>query len=93
MNTKEKKYLSNLINKYDKSNSNSPFYSLVGEPFLREDLIAGIETLLRGRITMSEITKKFELEFAILTPCSVSGRIWHLMVSTKSCCRKIIIVS
>jgi len=64
MNTVEKKYLSNLINKYDKSNQNSSFYSLVGEPFLKEDLIAGIETLLKGRITMSEITKNFELKFA-----------------------------
>ena len=64
MNFKEKKYLSKLINKYDKSNQNLPFYSLVGEPFAKEDLIAGIETLLRGRITMSEITKNFEIQFA-----------------------------
>ncbi len=64
MNIKEKKYLTKLINKYDKSNQDAPLYSLVGEPFLKEDLIAGIETLLRGRITMSDITKDFELKFA-----------------------------
>ena len=39
------------------------FYSLVGEPFINEDIIAGIETLLSGRITMSKITKDFELKF------------------------------
>ena len=60
MNTREKKYISKLIDRYDKSNKNLPFYSLVGEPFVKEDLIAGIETLIRGKITMAEITKKFE---------------------------------
>ena len=79
MKTIEKKYLSNLIKRYDKSNSNSPFYSLVGEPFLKEDLLAGIETLLKGRITMSEVTKKFELEFA-----SYIGSKHALMVNSGS---------
>ena len=64
MNTREKKYISKLIDRYDKSNKNLPFYSLVGEPFVKEDLIAGIETLIRGKITMAEITKKFETQFA-----------------------------
>jgi len=63
MNKKEYKFLNNLIEKYDKS-KDKKFYSLVGEPFTNEDVIAGIETLLSGRITMSSITKKFEKNFA-----------------------------
>jgi len=63
MNKKDFSYLNKLIKKY-KNSKNRNFYSLVGEPFLNEDLIAGIETLLKGRITMSSITKKFEIEFA-----------------------------
>ena len=63
MNRKEYKFLNNLIKKYNKS-KDKKFYSLVGEPFTNEDIIAGIETLLSGRITMSSITKRFEENFA-----------------------------
>jgi CDP-6-deoxy-D-xylo-4-hexulose-3-dehydrase len=58
------KYLSNLINIFKKKESNQPFYSLTGKPFENEDLVAGIETILSGRITMSEITKRFEYKFS-----------------------------
>ena len=96
MNFKEKKYLSKLINKYDKSNQNLPFYSLVGEPFAKEDLIAGIETLLRGRITMSEITKNFEIQFAkyigsknaLMVNSGSSANLLALFSSTNPKCKK-----
>ena len=63
MNKKEYIFLKKLINKYNKS-KDKQFYSLVGEPFINEDIIAGIETLLSGKITMSSITKKFEFSFS-----------------------------
>ena len=60
---KETNFLIKLINKYNKS-KDKKFYSLVGEPFSNEDIIAGVKTLLTRKITMSSITKKFENEFA-----------------------------
>ena len=63
MNRNETKILIQLLKKYNTSKDKT-FYSLVGEPFIKEDMIAGIETLLSGRITMSKITKKFEQKFA-----------------------------
>jgi len=63
MNRNETKILIQLLKKYNTSKDNT-FYSLVGEPFIKEDMIAGIETLLSGKITMSKITKKFEQKFA-----------------------------
>ena len=63
MNKNETKILIRLLKKYNTS-KDKIFYSLVGEPFVKEDIIAGIETLLSGRITMSKITKKFEQRFA-----------------------------
>ena len=64
-NTSEKKYLEKLIIKYSQKNKSfKKKYSLVADPFTSKDMISGIETLLKGRITMSEITKKFEREFA-----------------------------
>ncbi len=63
MNKNETKILIKLLEKYNTS-KDKIFYSLVGEPFSKEDIIAGIETLLSGRITMSKITKKFEQKFA-----------------------------
>ena len=63
MNNNENNFLIKLINKYNKSNDKK-FYSLTGDPFIQEDIIAGVETLLSGQITMSTITKKFEKKFA-----------------------------
>ena len=60
---KETNFLIKLINKYNKS-IDKKFYSLVGEPFSNEDIVAGVKTLLTRNITMSSITKKFENEFA-----------------------------
>ncbi|MDC0488525.1 DegT/DnrJ/EryC1/StrS family aminotransferase [Pelagibacteraceae bacterium] len=63
MKNNELKFLIKLIDKYSKA-SNKKFYSLTGDPFIKEDIIAGIKTLLNGQITMSSITKKFEKKFA-----------------------------
>ena len=78
MKTTEYKFLTKLIEKYNKS-KDKKFYSLVGEPFIKEDIIAGIETLLSGRITMSSITKKFEQSFA-----KFIGSRYALMVNSGS---------
>ena len=65
LNKSEIKYLEKLIIKYSKKNSNSKIkYPLIGEPFNSADIIAGAEVLLKGRLTMSEVTKKFEKQFA-----------------------------
>ena len=78
MKKNELNFLTKLINKYNKT-KDKKFYSLVGEPFVNEDLISGIETILRGKITMSNITKKFEKEFA-----SFIGSKHALMVNSGS---------
>tara|TARA_B100001248_G_C27351842_1_gene441746 strand:- start:89 stop:1318 length:1230 start_codon:yes stop_codon:yes gene_type:complete len=78
MNKNEIKFLIQLLKKYNTSRD-KVFYSLVGEPFIKEDIIAGIETLLSGRITMSKITKKFEEKFA-----SYIGSKHALMVNSGS---------
>ena len=63
MNKNDTKILIKLLKKYNTS-KDKVFYSLVGEPFINEDIIAGLETLLSGRITMSKITKDFEQKFS-----------------------------
>ena len=65
INKQEKKYLKNLIVKYgQKKTSSKIVYPLVSKAFKTEDIIAGADILLNGKITMSQITKKFEKEFA-----------------------------
>ena len=58
----DSKFLEKLINKY--SSKNNYKYSLVGNPFDPKDLVSAAEVLVKGKITMGEITKKFENEFA-----------------------------
>ncbi len=77
MKLKEKKYLSNLIDKYEKKDSSK--YLLSPNSFSNEDIISGIKILLSKRITMSEITEKFEYEFAKYT-----GTKYALMVNSGS---------
>lgn len=80
LNKLETKYLEKLIIKYSKKNSNSKNkYPLIGQPFNSTDIIAGAEILLKGRITMSEITKKFEVQFA-----KYLGTKYALMVNSGS---------
>ena len=62
MNRKEKLFLNKLINKYSKEQTVK--YQLTPDSFSNDDIIQGINTLLNKKITMSNITKKFEKEFA-----------------------------
>ena len=78
MNKNEYNFLLNLIRKYNKS-KDKKFYSLVGGPFIQEDIIVGIENLLSGKITMSNTTKKFENEFS-----KFIGSKYALMVNSGS---------
>jgi len=64
MKKSEKKFLEKIINKYSKKEEKTQSYPLTSIPFESEDIVSGAETLLKGRITMSGITKKFEDEFA-----------------------------
>ena len=52
---------------------------MVSNPFTTQDLMSGIETILNGRITMSQITKRFEREFA-----KYIGAKYALMVNSGS---------
>ena len=62
MKKSDKKFIDRLIKKDKKSSEN--IYRLSPDSFSNEDIIKGIEVLLTKKITMSEITKKFEKEFA-----------------------------
>ena len=64
MNNNEKKFLKKLINKNQKKIYSDYQYPLIDDAFEISDLMAGINVLLKGKITMSEITKQFEKEFA-----------------------------
>jgi len=77
MKLKEKKYLYKLINKYEKKDSSK--YLLSPNSFSNEDIVNGIKILLSKRITMSELTKKFEYEFA-----KYMGAKYALMVNSGS---------
>ena len=61
MNFKDKKFLENLINRYSKNNlSRNIKYPFIDNAFSTADILKGIEVLLSGQLTMSEITQKFE---------------------------------
>ena len=60
-----KSYLNKTINFYSKRISNKSFeYSLLDNAFSNEDIIKGVEVILKKKITMGDITKKFEYEFS-----------------------------
>jgi len=77
MKLKEKKFLSKLITKYEKKDSNR--YLLSPNSFSNDDIICGIEILLSKKITMAGLTKKFEHEFA-----KYIGSKYALMVNSGS---------
>ena len=80
MNIKDKKFLENLISKYSKKNlSKKIIYPLIDEAFSSVDICKGIEVLLSGQLTMSEITREFEYEFA-----KYIGTKYALMVNSGS---------
>jgi|TARA_B110000211_G_C14032093_1_gene532638 CDP-6-deoxy-D-xylo-4-hexulose-3-dehydrase len=76
----EKKLLKKIILKNIKKESKSNFeYPLTDNPFELDDIMTGINVLLRGKITMSEITRKFENKFA-----KYVGAKYALMVNSGS---------
>tara|TARA_B110000238_G_C16136547_1_gene443989 strand:+ start:2537 stop:3766 length:1230 start_codon:yes stop_codon:yes gene_type:complete len=77
MQLKEKTFLNKLIAKYEKKDSNK--YLLSPNSFSNEDIICGIEILLSKKITMGDLTKKFEHEFA-----KYIGSKYALMVNSGS---------
>jgi len=80
MNIKDKKFLENLISKYSKKNlSKKIIYPLIDDALSSVDIYKGIEVLLSGQLTMSEITRKFEYEFA-----QYIGSKYALMVNSGS---------
>tara|TARA_B100000900_G_scaffold212939_1_gene180457 strand:- start:2682 stop:3929 length:1248 start_codon:yes stop_codon:yes gene_type:complete len=63
--TNFKQQINKLIDFYSKKNLNKNFqYSLLDNAFSNEDIIKGIEVLISKKITMGEITRRFEYEFA-----------------------------
>ena len=80
MNLKEQNYLTKLIRKQSKKNTNKKIvYALSPNSFSNKDIIEGVKILLSKRITMGEITKKFEKEFA-----NFIGSKYALMVNSGS---------
>ena len=77
MQLKEKTFLNKLIAKYEKKDLNK--YLLSPNSFSNEDIICGIEILLSKKITMGDLTKKFEHEFA-----KYIGSKYALMVNSGS---------
>ena len=77
---KDANFLKTIIKRFNKSNlKNSNSFPLLEKGFSNEDIMSGIEVLLSGKITMSDITKKFENYFAKFV-----GSKYSLMVNSGS---------
>ena len=77
---KDSIYLEGLLKKYEKlDKSNENIYPLLDKGFATNDIIKGIEVLLSRKITMSNITRKFENEFG-----KFIGSKYALMVNSGS---------
>ena len=80
MQKKDQIYLKNLINKFSKNIVlDKRKYPLLENAFSSEDILSGLKVLLSQKITMAEITKKFEHEFA-----KYIGTKYALMVNSGS---------
>ncbi len=79
MKSSEKIFIRNLIKKNQIINESPKKYPLADDSFEIDDLMSGIKVLLSGRLTMSQITKKFEKEFA-----KYVGSKYALMVNSGS---------
>ncbi len=79
MNNLEKRFLKKLINKNRKIIYSDKSFPLIDNAFEINDLMEGVNVLLKGKITMAEITKKFEKKFA-----QVVGSKYALMVNSGS---------
>ena len=67
---KEKKFLESLINKVgQKKIEKENHYPLLEKGFTADDIMRGVEVLLSRKITMSDITKKFEHNFSKRDNC------------------------
>ena len=77
---KEAKFLENLINNFSKKQIEKVNnYPLLEKGFTSEDIMRGIEVLLSRKLTMSDITKKFENKFS-----NYVGSKYALMVNSGS---------
>ena len=77
---KDAKFLEKLIDKFDDLRNKKTFqFPLLEKGFTNEDIFRGIEVLLSRKLTMSEITKKFENTFAKFV-----GSKYALMVNSGS---------
>ena len=77
---KDTKFLEKLIDKFDDSKNKKTYdFPLLEKGFTNEDILRGIEVLLSRKLTMSEITKKFENTFAKFV-----GSKYALMVNSGS---------
>ena len=77
---KEEKYLESLIDKFsDNKKDIVNHFPLLEKGFTNADIMRGIEVLLSRKLTMSEITKKFENSFA-----NYIGSKYALMVNSGS---------
>jgi CDP-4-dehydro-6-deoxyglucose reductase, E1 len=79
MNSIEKKFLQKLIDKNKNEFYSDREYPLTDNPFETSDLMSGINVLLKGKITMSNITNNFEKKFA-----KYVGSKYALMVNSGS---------
>ena len=79
MNSIEKKFLQKLIEKNKNEFYSDREYPLIDNPFDTSDLMSGINVLLKGKITMSNITNNFEKKFA-----KYVGSKYALMVNSGS---------
>ena len=79
MKYKEKIFRKNIIRKTEDSIRQKELSSTLENPIDVDDLIKGIEVILNGQITMSEITKNFENEFS-----KFIGSKYALMVNSGS---------
>ncbi len=79
MNSSEKNFLYRLINKNRNEVYSDKEYPLIDNPFDTTDLMSGVDVLLKGKITMSQITKNFENKFA-----NYVGSKYALMVNSGS---------
>ena len=74
------KFLEKLIDKFDDSKNKKTYhFPLLEKGFTNEDILRGIEVLLSRKLTMAEITKKFENTFAKFV-----GSKYALMVNSGS---------
>jgi len=77
---RETKFLKNLINKLGNQKTQKiNKYPLLEKGFTTDDIMRGIEVLLSRKITMSDITKKFEYNFSKFV-----GSKYSLMVNSGS---------